>query len=151
MKEFESNCELEPQVSKLCFNSFDEEMKYFEECIGKGGSVEDSVRVLPSSDKGKDKLLQQKGFVKSLINEGSKHKQDVVEGDIFQDIQEVRVAAISIEVYIVMNGATLVEEEDKKTNGEMQNKVWKPGTTKEDNQIYGQQFKGESTSLRNKV
>ena len=74
MKESESNYELEAQVRKLCFNSFDEEMKYFEEYIGKGGSVEDSVRVLPSSGKGKDKSLQQKGLVKSLINEGSKHK-----------------------------------------------------------------------------
>ena len=48
--------------------------------------MEDSIRVLSSSGKGKDKSLQQKGLVKSLINEGSKHKQDVVEGDIFQDI-----------------------------------------------------------------
>ena len=73
-------------MSKLCFNNFDEEMKYLKEFIGKYESVEDLVRILPSSDKGKDKLLQQKRFVKSLINEGSKHKQDVAGGYIFQDI-----------------------------------------------------------------
>ena len=58
LKESESNCELEPQVSKLCFNNFDEEMKYLEERISKDESVEDSVRMLPNSDKGKDNLLQ---------------------------------------------------------------------------------------------
>ena len=39
LKEFESNCELEPQVSKLCFNNFDEEMKYLEECIGRDENI----------------------------------------------------------------------------------------------------------------
>jgi len=73
----QSNRELEPRVNQLCFNSFDEEMKYLEECIGKDVVVNDSVSldrlrgVLPSSEKSKDKLLQQKGFVKSLINEGN--------------------------------------------------------------------------------
>ena len=47
----------------LCFNSFDEEMKYLEECIDKDESVEDLVSldgqlgVLSSNDKGRDELL----------------------------------------------------------------------------------------------
>ena len=141
LKESESNYELEPQVSKQCFNNFDEEMKYLEECIGKDESVEDSVRVLSSSSKGKEKLWQQKGLVKSLVNEGSKHKQDVAEGDIFHDIQEVRVATMSKEMFretsTIMNGAALVLENDRKENGDLQNKVWKPGAAKEENQMYG--------------
>ena len=35
LEKYESNCEWKPQVSKLCFNSFDEEMNYLEACIGK--------------------------------------------------------------------------------------------------------------------
>ena len=35
----ESNCEWKRQVNKLCFNSFDEEMKYLEGCLGKYESV----------------------------------------------------------------------------------------------------------------
>ena len=35
LEKFESNCEWKPQVNKLCFNSFDEEMKYLEGCIVK--------------------------------------------------------------------------------------------------------------------
>ena len=52
-------------------------MKYLEECIGKAESRKDPVSldrqmgVFPSNHKVKDKLLQQKGFVKSLINEGN--------------------------------------------------------------------------------
>ena len=142
LKESELKYELEPQVRNLCFNSFDEEMKYFEECIRKYESVEDSIRVFPSSGKGKEKLWQQKGWVKSLVNEGSKHKQDVVERDIFQDIQDITVEAtskaMSTEISIVMYGSTLVQEGDIKANGELQKKVWKPGAAKEDNQMYGQ-------------
>ena len=49
----------------------------FLECIGKDAVVKDSVSldrqvgVFPSNDKRKDELLQQKGFTKSLFNEGS--------------------------------------------------------------------------------
>ena len=77
LEKSESNCEWKPQVNKLCFNSFDEKMKYLEECIGKDESGKDPVSpdrqmgVFPSNDKFKEKLLQQKGFVKSLINEGN--------------------------------------------------------------------------------
>jgi len=52
-------------------------MRFLEECIGKDAVVKDSVSldrqvgVLPSTDKGKDELLQHKGFTKSLFNEGS--------------------------------------------------------------------------------
>ena len=73
----ESNCELEPQVKELCFNSFYEEMRFLEECIGRYAVVKDSISldrkmgVLLSNDKGKDKLLQQKGFFKSLFNKGN--------------------------------------------------------------------------------
>ena len=35
LEKYESNCEWEPQVNKPCCNSFDEEMKYLEGCIGK--------------------------------------------------------------------------------------------------------------------
>ena len=38
-----------------------------------------------------------------------------------------------------------------KSNGVLQTKVWKPGAAKEDNQMYGQQFKEERRSLQNKV
>ena len=38
-----------------------------------------------------------------------------------------------------------------KLNGVLQTKVWKLGVAKEDNQMYGQQFKGEKGSLHNKV
>ena len=75
LEKFESNCEWKPHVNNLCFNSFDESMKYLAECIGKDGSVEDLVSldgqlgVLSSNDKGRDELLQQKGSTESLINE----------------------------------------------------------------------------------
>ena len=68
---------MESQVNKLCFNSFDEEMKYLKECIGKDESVKDLVsldgqmELLSSNEKGKDELLQQKESTKSLINEGN--------------------------------------------------------------------------------
>ena len=57
LKESESNCELEPQVSKLCFNNFDEEMAYLEDCITRDKNIEDLVRVFPNGDKSEDKLL----------------------------------------------------------------------------------------------
>ena len=72
----ESNCEWKPQVNKLCFNSFDEEMKYLEGCIGKDESVKDLVsldgqmELLSSNDKRKNELLQQKESTESLNNEG---------------------------------------------------------------------------------
>ena len=64
LEKSESNCEWKPQVNKLCFNSFDEEMKYIEGCIGKDESVKDLVSIdgqmelLSSNDKGKDEVLQ---------------------------------------------------------------------------------------------
>ena len=75
LEKFESNCEWKHQVDKLCFNSFDEEMKYLEACIGKDNSVKDLVsldgqmELLSSNDKSRDELLQQKESTKSLINE----------------------------------------------------------------------------------
>ena len=42
-EKYEFNCEWKPRVNKLCFNSFDEEMKYLEGYIGKYESVEDLV------------------------------------------------------------------------------------------------------------
>jgi hypothetical protein len=45
LKESESNSELEPQVNELCFNSFDEEMRFLEECIGKDAIDKDSVNL----------------------------------------------------------------------------------------------------------
>ena len=39
LEKSESNCEWKPQVNKLCFNIFDEEMKYLKGCIGKYESV----------------------------------------------------------------------------------------------------------------
>ena len=66
LEKSESNCEWKSQVNKLCFNSFDEEMKYLEGCIGKDESVKDLIsldgqmELLSSNDKGKDELLQQK-------------------------------------------------------------------------------------------
>jgi len=77
LRESESSCELESQVNKLCFNSFDEEMKFLEECIGKDAIVKDSVSldsqmgVFPSNAKDQMELLQQKEFTKSLFNEGN--------------------------------------------------------------------------------
>ena len=77
LEKSESNCEWKPQVNKLCFNSFDEEMKHFEGCIGKDESVKDlasldgQMALLSSNDKGKDELLQQKEPTESLINEGT--------------------------------------------------------------------------------
>ena len=64
LEKSESNCEWKPQVNKLCFNSFGEDMKYVERCIDKDESVEDLVSVdgqlgvLSSNDKGRDELLQ---------------------------------------------------------------------------------------------
>ena len=64
LNEFESDCELEPRVNELCFNNFDEEMRFLEECIGKDAVFKDSVSldrkigVFPSSDKEKYGLLQ---------------------------------------------------------------------------------------------
>ena len=75
LEKSESNCEWKPQLNKLCFNSFDEDMKYLEECIDKDESVEDLVSidgqlgVLSSNDKGRDELLQKKESTESLINE----------------------------------------------------------------------------------
>ena len=43
LEKSESKYEWKPQVNKLCFNSFDEEMKYLEGCIGKDESVKDFV------------------------------------------------------------------------------------------------------------
>ena len=43
LEKSESNCEWKPQVNKLCFNSFDEEMKHLEGCIGKDESVKNLV------------------------------------------------------------------------------------------------------------
>ena len=43
LEKSESNCELEPQVNELCFNSFDEEMRFLEECIGRYAVVKDSI------------------------------------------------------------------------------------------------------------
>ena len=83
LEKFESDCELESRVNKLCFNSFDEELKYLQECIGKYEIVKDSVSLdkqmgmLSSNDKGKYELLQQKGSTQSLINEGI----DLIEED----------------------------------------------------------------------
>ena len=77
IKESESNCEWKPQVNKQCFNSFDDEMRYLEGCIGKDKSVKDLIsldghmELLSSNDKGKDELLQQKDSTEPLINEGS--------------------------------------------------------------------------------
>ena len=77
LKKSESNCELEPQVNELYFNSFDEEMRFLKECIGKDAVVKDSVNlnremgVFPSNHKRKYNLLQHKGFVKPLLNEGN--------------------------------------------------------------------------------
>ena len=75
LEKYESNYELKTQVNKLCLNSFDEEMKYLEECIDKDESVEylvsldGQLEVFSSNDKVRDELLQQKESTKSLINE----------------------------------------------------------------------------------
>ena len=37
------NCEWKPYVNKLCFNSFDRDMKYLDGYIGKDESVKDPV------------------------------------------------------------------------------------------------------------
>ena len=64
LEKYESNCEWKPQVNKPCFNSFYEEMKYLEGCIGKAESVKDlfsldgQMELLSSNDKGKNELLQ---------------------------------------------------------------------------------------------
>ena len=77
LDKYESNFAWKPKVNKLCFNSFYEEMKYLEGCIGKAESVKDLVNLdgqmelLSSNDKGKDELLQQKDSTEPLINEGS--------------------------------------------------------------------------------
>ena len=77
LEKSESNCAWKPQVNKLCFNIFYEEMKYLEGCIGKDESVKDLVsldgqmELLSSNDKGKYELLQQKESTESLINEGN--------------------------------------------------------------------------------
>ena len=67
---------------------------------------------------------------------GSEHENDIAEGDIFQDIQEVRVATISTtvygeEIFTVMCGATLIQKDDRTTIGGLQSKVWKPGIMQE--------------------
>ena len=52
-------------------------MRFSEQCIGRDAFVKVPVSldrwmgVFTCNHKGKDKLLQQKGFVKSLINEGN--------------------------------------------------------------------------------
>ena len=61
------------------------------------------------------------------------------------------MATISKAISTTMYGATLVLEGDRETNGWLQNNVWKLGAAKEDNQMFGQQFKGERRSLQNKV
>ena len=77
LQKSESNCEWKPQVDKLCFNSFDEEMKYLEGCIGKDEgvkylvSLDGQMKLLSSIDKGKDELLQGKESTMSLINVGN--------------------------------------------------------------------------------
>ena len=77
LEKSESNCEWKPQVNKLCFNNFDDEMKYLEGCIGEDESVKDLVsldgqmELLSSNDKGKYELLQQKESTESLMNEGN--------------------------------------------------------------------------------
>ena len=43
LEKSESNCELEPHVNEICFNSFDEEMRFLEECIGIYAVVKDSI------------------------------------------------------------------------------------------------------------
>ena len=54
---------METSGKYICFNSFDEEMKYLEECIGKDESGKDSVstdrkmEVFPRNDKIRDELL----------------------------------------------------------------------------------------------
>ena len=58
---------------------------------------------------------------------------------------------ISTVISTTMYGATWVQEDDKKANGELHKKVWKPRAAKEDNQMYEPQFKGERRSLQNKV
>ena len=49
-----------------------------------------------------------------------------------------------------MDGWTVAKVKGK-SNGVLQTKVWKPGAVKEDNQMYGQQFKEGRRSLQNKV
>lgn len=97
LKKSESNWKLGLQVEELCFNNIDEEMKYFEEHIGNDEGIKDSVGVLPSSN----------------------HENDMTEKDIFRDIHEVKVAAIST----AMCGAAFVQKNDNR--GQLLNIVQK--------------------------
>ena len=45
LEKYESNYEWKPQVDKLCFNNFDEEVMFLEVCIDKDESVKDLVRL----------------------------------------------------------------------------------------------------------
>ena len=77
LEKYVSNCEWKPQVNKLCFNNFDEEVMFLEVCINKYESVkylvhlDEQMELLSSNEKIEDELLQQKESTESLINEGS--------------------------------------------------------------------------------
>ena len=45
LEKYESNYEWKPQVDKLCFNNFDEEVMFLEVCIDKDESVKYLVRL----------------------------------------------------------------------------------------------------------
>ena len=45
LEKYESNYEWKPQVDKLCFNNFDDEVMFLEVCIDKDESVKYLVRL----------------------------------------------------------------------------------------------------------